>query len=612
MDLLGLDPIAHTGSPRFFVTPLSNITGMAVGDYVNGEGIQVLLTTTDFGGAVVSFDLTASDNALSLAATLEILTDLNDTVSQKLDTSMLPIPPPAKPLPTGLSHMALDYYPGPDGFIGTSDDPHFNDPASLDDVSNIAYVAASEPNEISMNGVANNIYIGPSRHESVTAGSFSMNSLNTAVDGILDGDPTTDLFNFISGKIAINVGLFSSRNNSILAGSDGVVQTSACRTPAGATIPNCDDVQLTRAGDGVFSGPRGMRSLAGPNGAAESGRGGDDVQVQPVGKIFSTPSVTPQGADYFLWTTNEVVINPGPNGVLNTCPGGDDTVGDGSTGIMALCPGVVANQMDCPTDYLALGIGCTVPTPSCPANTICTGLNGVADSGLAADDVQMVAPGSTGLTPTTPVVGPGADAFIETPPGGDDSLGGGQPLDVVIQPGPDGILQTPPAPGDIAQRLTPISVVDVDIFAFSRPVSALEFRTMPYAFLDPAGANSGVVDISGGKTANSIDVAVDAILPGSSSFFGPNYESPTGEIDFIVRNISLTAAIDNKTGFVFGRGVERNSQLPAISLIYLDAGLYLVNNALLGSSIVGRQTVRAPAETFAQDRLFKGAAKKRK
>lgn len=612
MDLQGFDPIAHTGSPRFFVTPLSNITGMAVGDYVNGEGLQVLLTTTDFGGAVVSFDLTLADNALSVAATLEILTDINDTISQKLDTSMLPIPPPASPRPTGLSHIALDYYPGPDGYIGTADDPHFNEPNNLGDLSNISFVQTSEPNEMTLNGGGGNIYSQVTRLENVRAGSYSVNTLNSPADGILDGDPTTDLYNFISGKIAINVGRFPKRSNAILAGPDRVVQTTACMTPGGAPIPGCDDVQLTQAGDNVFSGPRGMRILAGPNGIAESGRGGDDVQLQPVGKTFGTPGFTVLGSPYFIWTTNEAVLGPGPNGVLNTCPGGDDTVGVGSTGIMALCPGVVASLVNCPADFRALGIGCTVPTASCPANTICTGPNGVAGSGLAAGDVQLVPPGTAGLSATTPVVGPGSNEFIETPPGGDDRLGGGQPLDVVIEPGPDEILQTPPAPGDIAGPLTPLSVVDLDIFAFSRPVSAFEFRTMPYAFLDPAGANSGVVDISGGRTSNALDAGVDGIFPGSLFVFGPNYESPTGETDFIVRNISLTAAIDNKTGLVFGRGVERNAQLPALALIYLDVSLDLVNNAFVGSSIVGRQIVRAPAATFQQDRMLRAAAKKKK
>ena len=470
---------------------------------------------------------------------------------------------------------------------------------------------------MTLNGAAGNIYVVQSqaRQENVTAGSYSVNTLNSPVDGILDDDPTTDLYNFISGKIAINVGRFPKRNNAILAGPDGVVQTTACRTPVGAPIPDCDDVQLTLAGDSVFSGPRGMKILAGPNGTngtCESGLGGDDVQVQPAGKVFGTPGVTVLGAPYFIWTTDEAVLGPGLNGVLNTCPGGDDTVGEGSTGIMALCPGVVTDELlDCPADFRALGLGCTEPTASCPANTICTGPNGVVNTGLAADDVQLVPPGSTGLSPTTPCVGPGADEFIETTPGGDDVLGGGQPLDVVIEPGPDGILQTPPAPEDIAQRLTPLSVVDLDIFAFSRPVNALELRTMPYAFLDPAGANSGVVDISGGKTSNALDAAVDGIFPSSLSYFGPNYESPTGEIDFIVRNISLTAAIDNKTGLVFGRGVERNARLPATSLVYLDAGLFVVNNAFVGSSIVGRQIVRSPAATFEQDRLLKAAAKKK-
>jgi len=609
MDLNGFDPILHIGSPRFFKTPLTNITGMAVGNYVNGEGLQVLLTSTDFGGCVASFDLTPTDNTPSIAATLQILTDLNDSISLKdrricpsLDdiTCMEPagLPPLVSSRPTGLTHVGLDYYPGPDGFIGTPDDPHFNTPGDLSDPFNISQGFLSEPNEISTDGSGGNIYSG-SRQKFIVAGSYSVNTLNNPQDGILGGDPTTDLYNFISGNIFIHVSRFPSSNNAILAGPDGVVQTTACKTPGGAPIDPCDDVQLTLAGQPVFTGPKGGKILAGANGIAESGLGGDDVQVQPVGKTFGTPGFIP------VWTVGEPVVGPGTNGVLNTCPGGDDTVGAGSTGIMALCPGVVASEPDCPADFRALGLGCTVPTASCPANTICTGPNGVANTGLGADDVQLVQPGTMGLSASTPVVGPGKDNFIETSPGGDDRLGGGQPLDVVIEPGPDGILQTPPKSGDLAARLTGISIVDLDIFASSRPLFTLGTPTMPYAFLDPAGANSGVIDINGGRTSNALDAAVDGVFPNSSSFFGPSFESPTGEIDFYARDISLTAAVDNETGIVIGRGVEENSRLPALALVFLDPSLAPVNNSFVGSGIVGRQLVRTPAGVYAPDPLLK-------
>ncbi len=614
MDLNGFDPVLHTGSPRFFKTTLTNITGMAVGNYVNGEGLQVLLTSTNFGGCVASFDLTLTDNSPSLAATLRILTDLNDTISTKLDPSQVPIMLPAKTMPTGLSHVALDYFPGPDGFIGTSDDQHFNDPNSTIDPSNISFNQISEPNEISTDGSGGNIYNTPGsggpRQKLIVAGSFSVNTLNSPVDSILDGDPTVDNYNFISGNILINVSRFPSANNSILAGPDGIVQTTACMTPGGAPIANCDDIQLTLAGQQVFAGPKDGKILAGSNGKAESGIGGDDVQIQPVGKTFGTPGVTGSGVPYTVWTPTVPVIGPGPNGVLNTCPGGDDAVGLGSTGIMALCPGVVASTMSCPTEFMAKGLGCTVPTDTCPANNICTGPNGVVNSGLGADDVQLKQPGTMGLSASTVVVGPGADRFIETSPGGDDMLGGGQALDVVIEPGPDNILQTPPAPGDVAGRLTPISIVDVDIFASSRPITSLATPTMPYAFLDPAGANSGVIDINAGRTSNALDAAVDGVFPNSSSFFGPSFESPTGEIDFYARNISLTAAVDNVTGIVTGRGVDRNSRLPALSLVYLDASLAPVNNALVGSAIVGQQLIRSPAGVYQPDPLLKAGTKK--
>ncbi len=626
MDLNGADPVTHTGVPRFFDTKLRNITGMSIGNFVDGEGFQVLLTTTDYGGAVVSFDPTLADNSQAVVADLRLMTDLSDTVSAKLDPTYIEnnfIPLPPTTMPTGLTHAALDYYPGPDGIIGTPDDPHFDNPPSYSHTSNISESGLSEPNEVSVDGSGGNIYAAGSRTLNVRGGAFSVNTLNAPFDAILDGDLTTDLYNFITGNIFIHVGRFPSQPNAILAGPDRVVQTTACEMPDGTPITPCDDLQLTLPGDGVFPGPRGMRILPGPNGVAESGLGGDDVQVVPVGKTFSTTGFTPGGAFYQKWTTNVVGVTAGPNGVLDTCPGGDDTVGAGSAGIVTNCPGVVTSLADCPLqagetpppdEYRKLGIGCTVPTANCPANALCTGPNGVVDSGLALDDVQLVAPFTTALAAATPVVGPGADEFIETSPGGDDLLGGGAPMDVVIQPGPDNILQTPVAPGDVLGRLTPLSIADLDIYAYSRSVVTLETATQIYAFLPPEGRgiNSGVVDIGIGKTSNSLDAAVDAIYPNSSFFFGPSMDSPTGELDFFARDISVTAAIDNVSGLVFGRSVEGNSQLPALSLLFLDASLNPVNNAYVGSLIVGQQIVRAPGRTFEPDVSVKNAKKKKK
>ena len=613
MDLNGLDPFTHTGPPRIMRPGCKDITGIGIGDYLNGEGMQILLTTTDFGGAVVSFDPTLSDNSPSLAARLVILNDLNDTVSTKLDPSQVPIPIAGATLPTGITHVARDSWPGRDGYIGTPDDVVFSNPANMISPTNISFLALSEPNEMTVDGSGANIYAGAplGRAKPVPAGSYSVNTLNSPIDGVLLNDPTIDLYNFISGNIFIHVGLFPKRPNSILAGPDLIVQTTACEMPGGAPITPCDDVQLTLAGDMVFPGPRGMSILAGTNGVAESGLGGDDVQVSPVGTTFSSFAVTPLGVPYAKPSPLQPVVSAGTNGVLNTCPARDDTVGAGSAGVMAGCPGVVADLASCPTDFRELGLGCTVPDAGCPANVICTGPNGIADTGIALDDLQINPPRSTGLAATATVVAPGKDEFIETSPGGDDFLGGGLPLQVVIEPGPDNILQTPPAAGDIVSRLTPLAIVDLDVFAFSRPITSLETPTMPYAFLaaNGTGVNSGVVDISGGFTANALDAAVDAVFPSSSSFFGPSFESPTGEIDFTVRDISLTAFIDNISGMVFGRGVERNSQLPALSLLYQDASLGPANNAFVGSAIIGRQLVQTPDKTRQLDRSEKAAKK---
>lgn len=107
--------------------------------------------------------------------------------------------------------------------------------------------------------------------------------------------------------------------------------------------------------------------LDGGNLLSNTTASGDDVQVVASGMAA---------------TAGAAVISPGPNGRIDTMPAGDDYI-----------------------DY---------------GPTIIAGLNGTANSTASGDDIQLIAPATTMLTPTTRIVGAGTNGIIDTPLGGDD------------------------------------------------------------------------------------------------------------------------------------------------------------------------------------------------
>lgn len=239
----------------------------------------------------------------------------------------------------------------------------------------------------------------------------------------------------------------------------------------------------------------------GPNGIAESGLGGDDVQVKSV------------GTDGLL--SSDVVVSAGPNGVLETNPAGDDvilgtdiTAGPNGVAESGLGDGDVQiapyklthlgywSQIGIPTgegepNRLAVSSGANglLETPCVfddnlirnTANSetkitslgggIYTGINGVAQSGLGGDDIQLRRAGSI-VTPFELLILPGSNGILETLARGTSndeqrlevgSIVGASDVEVV-GPGKDGDLQTCPG-GDDFVLIDPVTGLDKYILA---------------------------------------------------------------------------------------------------------------------------------------------------
>src|SRR5262249_20362826 len=86
----------------------------------------------------------------------------------------------------------------------------------------------------------------------------------------------------------------------------------------------------------------------------------------------------------------QAIIGPGPNGVVDTLPAGDDT---------AQFPGQIAK-------------------PSFIAEN--TGGNGTVETTATGDDVQLIPFGQTGVAAFAHIIGPGPNGIIDTQPQGDD------------------------------------------------------------------------------------------------------------------------------------------------------------------------------------------------
>ncbi|MBI5763109.1 MAG: IPT/TIG domain-containing protein [Planctomycetes bacterium] len=107
--------------------------------------------------------------------------------------------------------------------------------------------------------------------------------------------------------------------------------------------------------------------IDGGNGTSETTASGDDVQVVTSGNAASAGAA---------------VVAPGPNGRIDTTPAGDDFI-----------------------DY---------------GPTIIAGANLTANTTASGDDIQLVAPATTGLTATTRIIGSGLNGRIDTALSSDD------------------------------------------------------------------------------------------------------------------------------------------------------------------------------------------------
>jgi subtilisin family serine protease len=121
---------------------------------------------------------------------------------------------------------------------------------------------------------------------------------------------------------------------------------------------------------------------AGSDGVCDTAAAGDDDQFAAVGQTFA----------------NLACAGPGPNGVLNSVPAGDDFIG----------------QINY-TDASGLFVLCT------STQVVATGADGICNTNAAVDDYQ-VAPFNS-PPPNSPCVGPGLNGVIDSTPSGDDVLG---------------------------------------------------------------------------------------------------------------------------------------------------------------------------------------------
>jgi len=172
----------------------------------------------------------------------------------------------------------------------------------------------------------------------------------------------------------------------------------------------------------------------------------------------------PCGPGSYAAASSAAVVDPGPNGVLETCPEGDDYVNPASpntilAGINKRVDSIVQNKGDDRMGLIAAG------------NKIAE--SGIAGDGIVGDDVQIVS-ASLSVPYTFPIVSAGPNGVLETlrlgddvemiydvnwPPGvadtlaqGDDvqvvpvgqptfvNLGGNNYILPVILPGPDGVI----------------------------------------------------------------------------------------------------------------------------------------------------------------------------
>ncbi|MDX2200344.1 MAG: hypothetical protein SF069_15395 [Phycisphaerae bacterium] len=155
------------------------------------------------------------------------------------------------------------------------------------------------------------------------------------------------------------------------AGQNGVLDSA----PSGDDQPDVITGYETSPSCGATVADRIIEPLIGGNGIVNTAATDDDVQVVPVGAAAGP---------------GQVIILPGPDGVTDTLPLGDDH---------AQFPGQIAK----PNTIAEIGGG-----------------DGIVDTAAVGDDVQLIPVGTSGVANLVAMIGPGPNGTIDTQPQGDE------------------------------------------------------------------------------------------------------------------------------------------------------------------------------------------------
>jgi cysteine-rich repeat protein len=216
-------------------------------------------------------------------------------------------------------------------------------------------------------------------------------------------------------------------------------------------------IDSTPVGDDRYFpvGPPFLDILSGPNGICETPLTGDDVRPSngitlnrglPNGRIIlaGPPNgicddvIVPQGDDVVRVAAGKseprmVAISPGPNGSIQSTPGGDDAL------TAVVCPGP-DNTFESTADPADIDSATSLLCGLCPGSTGCIipGNDDVLQTTVAPTDVRVpfISSGADGICQSSAV----ADDQ-QTPPNG-IPLGSGFPDTVCVDAGADGLAQT--------------------------------------------------------------------------------------------------------------------------------------------------------------------------
>lgn len=280
-----------------------------------------------------------------------------------------------------------------------------------------------------------------------------------AESGLADGDLQIAFYPTLSGYLsALGVPTNDGEPNrlAVSAGANGILETPCVLDDNLRRDETATEAELVPLAGGIYTGIDGI---------AQSGLGGDDVQLRRAGTLVNPfELLILPGSNGVLETlakgktdeqrlplgtivgsADEIAIGPASDGKLHTCPSGDDLIFlDGSTGK--------------PEMYIRAGYNLVVETIVSGDDMYAAldGGDGVVHSGVGGDDFQIISAGNQvpdGLS--LPVVSAGADDVLQTYVQGDEVLAiyhlgwatGANGLDDCIPPVADPSVCSPAATG---------------------------------------------------------------------------------------------------------------------------------------------------------------------